>query len=341
VLLVDDSALTLAVLKRILSASPDIQVVGTAANGREALNLIPQLQPTVVCTDFHMPEMDGLQLTREIMVRFPRPILVVSSAVGPADTERVFSLLEAGAIDVFPKPRGGLGSDPAAAEQLISKIKIVAGVFVFPRRAREAPAPAATGVPAPSPRPKTRARLVAIGASTGGPQALQTVLSPLPGDYAVPVLCVQHISRGFLHGLVEWLGAQCRLRVKVAEPGETAQPGTVYFPAEGTHLVIDDRGRLSASREDPVDGHRPSVSITFRSVARHYSRAAVAVLLTGMGKDGADGMQSVAQAGGMTIAQDEASCVVFGMPRHAIELGSAQHVLPPPDIARLLLDLVR
>lgn len=350
VLLVDDSPVALTVLKKILESSPDIIIVGTARHGREALEMIPQLKPDVVCLDYHMPVMDGLELTRQIMGRFPRPILVISSMVRAGERGNVFPLLQAGAVDVVPKPEAALAPDNPLAQQLINKVKILAKVPVFTRHLRTtdtAAAPdASSSRSAPSapaavvPTASRQVRMVAIGASTGGPQALQLILSKLPNSFAVPVVCVQHISQGFLQGLVDWLSTQCALKVRIAADRETPRAGTVYFPAEGTHLKFDRSGRLLASREPPVGGHRPSVTTTFSSLAEHFGSAAVAVLLTGMGRDGADGMQKVAQSGGITIAQDEASSVVFGMPKQAIELGAAQHVLPANEIARALLDVV-
>lgn len=341
VLLVDDSALVLTILKRMLSAAPEIQVVGTARDGREALELIPQLQPAVICTDLHMPVMDGLELTKEVMRTHPRPILVVSVSVQKENTQHIFRLLEAGAIDVCPKPRSGLVSEYAQlTQELVGKIKILADVVVRkPRNVSSVPAspdtvqPVCTGPAA--------VRIVAIGASTGGPQALQTILTALPSDFRAPVLCVQHISDGFLRGLVDWLASQCRLKVQIAQSGELPLPGTIYFPPERTHLEIDARGRLMASLAPPLEGHRPSVTVTLRSIARYYGSAAVGVLLTGMGQDGAAGMQAIAQVSGITIAQDEASCVVFGMPKQAIALGAVQYVLPVNDIAPTLNQLLR
>lgn len=346
VLLVDDSPVALTVLRRMLAASPEIEVVGTARHGKEALELIPHLRPAVICTDYHMPVMDGLELTRQVMARFPHPILVISSVVGGEDPEKVFALLEAGAVDVFPKPRGGPEAEAAAA-QLIGKVKLVAGVVVFRRQPKEWPTRLLPVEKAASSGPAVGAgsgdldvRIVAIGASTGGPQALQVILPQLPARFPVPVLCVQHISPGFLPGLICWLAAQCRVKIQVARPGEVPLPGRVYFPAEQTHLVVDRQGRLQESREPPVDGHRPSVTVTFRSVAGCYGKAAVAVLLTGMGRDGGEGMLAMARAGGMTIVQDEASCVVFGMPKQAIDLGAARYVLPPAEIALTLIEAV-
>jgi two-component system chemotaxis response regulator CheB len=341
VLLVDDSPLALVLLQRMLATSTDIEVVGVATHGRQALDLIPHLHPAIVCTDYHMPDMNGLELIREIMRRCPCPILVVSSAVGEAESDRIFSLLEAGAVDVFPKPRGGPDADSCAAESLVERIKIVAGVQVSSRKGRSissaiCPPSNVTGAHGkPSPF-----KIVVIGASTGGPKALQTIFSELPGDFPVPILCVQHISVGFLPGLVNWLGAHFRGTVQIARDDEFPRPGHVYFPQENTHLLVDRVNRLQLSHEPAVGGHRPSVSVTFRSVAARYGDAAIGVLLTGMGNDGGEGMRSLADAGALTICQDKASCVIYGMPREAVELGAARAVLPLGSIAAALLSAV-
>jgi len=334
VLLVDDSPLALVILQRMLATSSEIEVVGVATHGRQALELIPHLKPDVVCTDYHMPDMNGLELTREIMSRFPCPILVVSSAVGTADTNRIFNLLEAGAVEVFPKPRGGRDADALAAEQLVKKIKIVARVRVHGRRLKAAQPIPASAVPATSPK------IVAIGASTGGPQALQTILSGLPKDFPIPIVCIQHISMGFLPGLVSWLAGHFRGKVQVACPDEMPRPGYVYFPQEDTHLLIDAHGRFQSSNQPALGGHRPSVTVTFNAVAKHYGDAAIGVLLTGMGRDGGAGMQALAEAGSFTISQNEATCVVYGMPKDAVERGAARVVLPLQDIAPALIGAV-
>ncbi len=359
VFLVDDSPLALVLLKRMLATSPDIEVVGTARNGREALALFERAQPQVICTDYHMPDMDGLALIQETMAVFPRPILVISSTIDPAERHKAFPLLAAGAVDVFAKPNAATPFEQAAAE-LVRKIKLLSGIRVITRRVPAAvnavssgavvsrepfparlPAAVATVLTAPllQPRKANLIRIVAVGASTGGPQVLQTIFSGLPANFSCPVVCVQHISQGFLTGLVDWLAAQCRVRVKIAANGEAAVPGTVYFPQENTHLEMDGQGRLIHALTPPVDGHKPSVTATFESVARHYRHSALGVLLTGMGSDGASGLESIMRAGGTTLAQDEASCVVFGMPKQAIQRGAAHFVLPPDEITRSLIRL--
>ncbi len=342
VLLVDDSVLALTLLQKLLATSPEIQVVGTARNGQEALALIPQLHPTVICTDYQMPIMDGLELTRQIMARFPTPVLVISAVVKAKGTPVAFKLLEAGALDIFPKPALVVDSDYSRlADELTQKIRILAGVTVFSRRAVDSqPASSAdlSQLPREPASPK-RISLVAIGASTGGPQALKEVLQNLPTNLPVPVLCVQHISDGFLQGLVDWLSTCSSLRVTVAKPDELALPGVVYFPPDRTHLEVDSNGRLCLSSNGPVGGHCPSVDVLFKSVAKHFGQNALGVLLTGMGSDGAEGLLAIAKAGGDTVAQNEASCVVFGMPKVAIDLGAAKYVLPVAAIAQKIVNL--
>ncbi|MDP2795130.1 MAG: chemotaxis-specific protein-glutamate methyltransferase CheB [Sulfurisoma sp.] len=341
VLLVDDSPIALHILQRLLSRSPDIQVVGTAADGREALDLLPALNPDVICTDLHMPVMDGLELTRAVMASQPRPILVVSVSVEPGSVN-VFRLLEAGAVEVYPKPRAILEADQEKlARELASKIRIVAGVLVFRRKEAAMPAPAPPLPPQPSLSLPSHApvRIVAIGASTGGPLALREILSRLPAGFQAPVVCVQHIGEGFLSEMVAWLAEVSPLPVKKAAQGETPQAGVVYFTPGDVHLEFDDDGRFALTQAPPCDGYRPSATVTLRAAARCFGAGAVGVLLTGMGRDGAEGMADIAAAGGVTLAQDEASSVVYGMPRAAVELGAARHVLPLEQIAPALAAL--
>ncbi|WP_017304179.1 chemotaxis-specific protein-glutamate methyltransferase CheB [Spirulina subsalsa] len=363
VLIVEDSPIARSILKRMLDSAPNIEVVGMAETGIQGLELLNKLQPDVICTDLHMPRMNGLEFTMEVMATKPRPILVISASVQEEDTENVFELLDAGAVDIFPKPRvGGTTEYEAVKHQLINKIQVLSGVRVFTRRRRSDPGavpshevspspsppslPTASRIPPPrslhpptlpviqTPPPSrryslpTKPKVLAVGASTGGPQALRTVLSPLPNDFPAPVLCVQHISEGFLQGLLDWLGHQCHLPIRIAEQGETPRAGVIYFPREQFHLELDALGRFHYSNGMRVGGHRPSVTVTFQAVARVYRGATVGVLLTGMGRDGADGMLAIHQAGGYTIAQNEQSCVVFGMPKEAIALGAAREVLP-------------
>ena len=339
VLLVDDSPIALHILQRLLSRSPDIQVVGTAANGKEALDLLPELNPDVICTDLHMPVMDGLEFTRAVMNKYPRPILVVSVSVEP-DSPNIFRMLEAGAVDVYPKPRAILEADQdKLASELASKIRILAGVHVFRRTAAAKIAPPRPCRPLSLP-PHAPVRIVVIGASTGGPQALREILSRLPADFP-GAGGVRAAYRQRLPLRTWWPGwpksARCRCARRLQ--GELPQAGIVYFAPEDAHLELDDNGRFSLSLAPPCDGHRPSVTVTLRAAARRFGAGAVGVLLTGMGRDGAEGMADIAAAGGITIAQDEASSVVYGMPKAAVELGAALHVLSLEQIAPALVAL--
>ncbi len=346
VMLVDDSPLALELIGRALAVAPDIEVVGTASNGLDALNKIPVLAPQVVCTDFHMPRMDGLQLTKEIMQRHPLPVLVMSGSLQPDQQDNIFAMLEAGALDVLAKPIGGKDRDMSLmVGDLIYKIRVLSGVKVF-RRFGDRPAGVpATGFPG-RPRPdmaKTSgeaARIVGIGASTGGPLALETILGALPEDFPLPIVCVQHISHGFVRGLADWLNTGCKLHVCIAQEGTVPQPGVVYFAGDNRHLELDNRGRFKASKPSVAGGHCPSVDVALSSLARCHRSAVVGILLTGMGEDGARGLLEINRAGGFTIAQNEESSVVFGMPKAAIDLGAADRVLPVSDIAGALQQIV-
>ncbi len=341
VLLVEDSRISLTILKRILNSSPEIEVVGEARSGLEALPLIPQINPDVICTDLHMPQMNGLELTSEVMASYPRPILVISASVQEDDPHNVFQLLEAGAVDIFPKPRAGmLADDEAFKQQLIEKIIVIAGVKVLTKRRRFPVSLDPAKITNISRNTYPKPKIIVIGASTGGPQALQELFSHLPPDLSVPVICVQHICLGFLQGLIDWLSTSCSLPIEIAQPGEMPKPGRIYFPPEQLHLELDERGRFFCHNAIDLEGHRPSITVTFQSVAKFYGRKAVGILLTGMGRDGAQGMEALAQTGACTIAQDEATSVIFGMPKEAIDLGAAKEVLPIGAIADLLRELL-
>jgi two-component system chemotaxis response regulator CheB len=343
VLLVDDSPVAITILKRMLSKSPEIEVIGTAGNGREALTLISQVRPDVICTDLHMPVMDGLAFTKEVMANQPLPILLTSVSASEGSLS-AFEVIEAGAVDVFQKPRASFELDyEKLSPELIMKIKILSGVHVF-RRPRPDSASATGRLPLEAKTaislPRSTLRMVVIGASTGGPQALHTILTGLPSDFPLPIICIQHINEGFLRGLVEWLSHQCRMKVELAETGAGPQPGTVYFPQEGSHLRIDGAGRFVVSTEPFFDGHRPSVSVTMSSAAKYYMNSVLGVLLTGMGRDGAEGLRDIKNAGGITIAQDEATSIVFGMPQQAIALGAAEYIVPLDEIGPMILNFV-
>ena len=338
VLLVDDSLIALELLQRLLKSSPEVEIVGTARNGREALELIPQVNPSVICTDLHMAPIDGLELTKQVMAKFPRPILVISNSVQEDDTRNIFGLLQAGAVDIFPKPTSGDYKQYEQVKQrLLAKIKMLSQVTV--KAKYQHPEWQSTGASANINDPSSL-RAIAIGASTGGPQAIHKLITSLPQDFPIPMICAQHIGDGFLTGLISWLKEDSHLNVKVAQIGETPAPKTVYFAPERAHLEFDAQGKFIYSNFTSATGTCPSIDALFRSVARIYGSSSASILLTGMGTDGVVGTEAVAAAGGMTIAQDEQSCLVFGMSKLAIDSGSVGHILRLSEIAPFLLTKV-
>lgn len=337
VLVAEDSAVTREYLVMLLEEDPAIEVVGTAKDGVEAVEQAERLKPDVITMDVHMPRMNGYEATRRIMERVPTPIVMVSASSSRDEEFMAFEALQAGALMVMEKPGGP--DDPDYAEsvrKLAETVKLMAEVKVVRRwRKRERPAP-----PSPFPaRPGRKIRLIAIGASTGGPQVLAGLLAKLPGDLAAPVLIVQHIASGFTPGLVEWLSQTTPLRVKVAEPGEPVRAGAVYFAPPDAQMGISTDGRIRLAKEPAEDGFCPSASYLFQSVAQSYGGAAIGVLLTGMGRDGATGLLQLRAAGGTTMAQDEETSVIFGMPAEAIRMGAVDHVLSPDRMAEMIRNL--
>jgi two-component system, chemotaxis family, protein-glutamate methylesterase/glutaminase len=331
VLLVDRCQATLALVETMLAGQRGIEVAGTAHSAARALSLVARLQPEVLCLGVGLPKEEALELLAEVLAKAPRPVLLLG-ARGEMDD----ALLAAGALDFAPLPQGGNDRHfQALAAGLAAKIAILSGVTVIHRAGGERGGmrPPQGGVP-PS-------KVVVIGSSTGGPGALRTILGALPTKFRLPVVCVQHIGSSFQAGLVAWLSAGCTLAIEMAREGELPRPGTVYFPPEGQHLGFDGCGRFSILQIPPYHGHRPSVTVTMRSAARTFGRGATGILLTGMGDDGAEGLKEISAAGGTAIVQDEKSCVVFGMPKRAIEIGAAQRVLPLKEIPAVLAALGR
>lgn len=331
VLVAEDSPTTRAQLVHLLEQDPEIRVVGQAADGEEAVELAVSLRPDVVLMDVEMPRLDGNEATRRIMERAPTPI-VMTSAHSRHLEERAIEALGTGALTVVGKPAGlGHPDHASTLAQLRATVKLMAEVKVV-RHWRKPAAGKAELAPAGR---RGTTRVVAIGASAGGPPVVAEILSLLPDDLSCPVLLVQHISPGFALGLVDWLARSTSLAVKLAEADEPARPGTVYVAADGAHLGLGD-GRIRLSAEAEVDGFRPSATYLLQSVARAAGRGALGVLLTGMGRDGAAGLLEIRRAGGLAVAQDEETSVVFGMPGEAIRLGAAEHVLPPKEIAAII-----
>jgi two-component system chemotaxis response regulator CheB len=333
VLVVEDSAVHRQILTGLLDSDPQIEVVGHAANGSEALAAIEQLRPDIVTLDEKMPVMGGLETARKIMRDCPTPMVMVTSAGGARGRELTEAALEAGVLAVQDKRALSVG-DATAGKELVRLIKGMAEVRLV-RRRREPSLQIDLPLP-PRLQPDGPPEIIAIGASTGGPQALRTIVSQLPRDFPLPILVVQHTTAGYAHTFVDWLRAETPLRVEVAEDGRPLAQNGIYVAPTQCHMVV--RGRhLALLETPPVSLHRPSATVLFQSVAHAFGSRAIGVLLTGMGDDGAAGLLQMKQAGALTIVQDEESSVVFGMPAEAIRLGAADHVLTPEQIPQLLL----
>jgi len=336
VLIVEDSAVTREFLLHLLSRDRVFQVVGMARNGLEGVEQAERLRPDVILMDVYMPRMNGYEATRQIMERVPSPIVMVSANFNRDEVAMTFEALKAGALAVVEKPGGP--DHPKHGETtrlLLQTVRLMAEVKVIRRWPKHKHPVPPTPVPAKSDQ---RIRLVAIGASTGGPGVVAEILAGLPA--APPILLVQHIAPGFTTGLAEWLNRGTRLEVKPAKSGEAVRPGTVYLAPEGLQMGITKDARIRLTREPAEDGFCPSVTHLFHSVAESYGRSAIGILLTGMGRDGASGLQRLRDAGGVTMVQDEESSVVFGMPAEAIRLGAAEYVLSPEQISGTIRSLV-
>jgi two-component system, chemotaxis family, protein-glutamate methylesterase/glutaminase len=339
VLIADDSATFRQLLATILAEDADLELVGEARNGEEAIALVDRLRPDIVIMDIHMPLLDGLEATKEIMMRAPTPIVIVSSAIDQRDVGLSLSATQAGALMAMSKPGQLLGGGyDEFSTELRAMVKAMAQVKVV-RRWAPALRPSRPPPLEPSRAPQ-RIRLVAIGASTGGPAALRRILMDLPRDFKAPILIVQHIALGFAAGFAEWLAGSSPLRVKVAESGEPLTGGTVYVAPDGLHLLATKSLRASLSDAGPVSGFRPSISLLFESAARAAGAEVAAVILTGMGTDGVDGLVHVREAGGVVLAQDEPSSIVYGMAKEAVDRGLVDATLPVEDIARQLAQIV-
>ena len=344
VLIVEDSPTVRELLVQILCSDPAIEVVGTAETGEEAIEAVERKRPDIITMDVHMPRMNGFDATRRIMETHPTPIVIVSGAADATDTAKAFRAIESGALAVLRKPSGpGQSDHEQSALELVRTVKVMSEVRVVRRwpRYRTAETLPVVSVPADLPFQSVQGqiRIVAIGASTGGPPVLQAILAGLPRNFPVPVVIVQHIAAGFTQGFVEWLAQSSSLAVHVPTHGESVLPGQAYVAPDGVHMAVGTDGRVQLKAEEPENGLRPSVACLFRSVAKAYGQNAVGVLLTGMGKDGASELKLMKEQGAVTIAQDRETSVVHGMPGEAIKLGGATYVLPPEKIRLALTSL--
>lgn len=342
VLIVDDSPLITSLFKAMLDGLPDIQVVGEATNGQDAIRLALRLRPHIITMDIRMPKMDGLEAIRQIMRIEPMPIVVVSSSVYASDYNIAFNAIEAGALTVIEKPRGLNEKDyDFAREQLITAIRTLSSVNLIPRRHKNVEHAALIG-------PKTAmlhsyvlraVQVIAIASSTGGPPVLAQILSRLPADFSIPILIVQHNLPAFMPAMVDWLSTRTKIPLALVKEGMRLENGHVYVAPGEAHTTVTADRTLHLDQSPPVKGYRPSATRLFQSVAAAFDQNSIGIVLTGMGDDGADGLTDMAATGAYIMVQDEISSVVFGMPRAAIERHLADEILSPEEMATRLTKL--
>lgn len=339
VVIADDSQVARDVLRDILSRDDDIEIVGEATNGREAVELAKRLAPQLITMDLNMPVMDGLSAIEEIMYSKGVPILVVSDR---SDAQTAYQALEVGALEVMPKPT----LEGADAERLVERVRLLAGVAVITRlRRRVTTSPPVIPLPplptAPQGVPRDFQYVVAIACSTGGPQALVRLLRTLPAAFPAPILIAQHISHGFIDGMAQWLASLCAMPVSVGQEGEQLRPGHIYLSPSERDLCVSPRHRFQLKPSPETSLYHPSCDVLLQSVAEVYGHDAIGIILTGMGRDGVNGMRAIYQAGGTTFAQDEASSVIYGMNQEAVNAGVIQYELPLDSLPDRLLRDVR
>jgi two-component system chemotaxis response regulator CheB len=332
IFLVDDSAFVRRALTRVLAIEPAFTVVGEAATGAEALAKIPAADPDLVTLDVAMPGMDGLQLLPALLRWKPSLKVLMLSAHTQNGAEATVAALAAGAIDFIDKTTFNVMDLEYLRREVVDRLKAITPT----RDANDSPAAAATRVPGPSAPDLARCELCVIGASTGGPAAVQRILQALPARFPMPVVVVQHMPPGFTRPFAERLASLSRVRVAEAQDGVRLLPGMALIAPAGQHLRVSPNLAVVLTPEPSDAKHIPSVDVTMRSAARSRPGRVLAVLLTGMGEDGAEGMATIRAGGGVTIAESESSCVVYGMPRAAVLRGGAGWVLPLSDIAELL-----
>lgn len=349
VLVVEDSPVSLKLLVHILTSDPEIEVIGTATNGKEAIEFLKKGKPDVITMDIKMPVMDGMEATRRIMETTPIPIVIISASYKPDETKLAFQAIESGAVAILEKPSGvGSIQYDMLASKIKETVKLTSEVKVLKRWIKPVKTDF-TNNPLTSESQKcfkdfkthssSDYSIIAIGASTGGPPVLKTIISLFPKDFKASIIIVQHISIGFLPGLIDWLSQSSNLPIKTAAHNDILQPGHVYFAPEDSHIGLETGTTITTSKSSPENGHRPSVSFLFRSVALAAGRNSIGVLLTGMGIDGARELKQMKDKGALTFAQNEESSVIFGMPGEAVKLDAAAYILPPEAIAKELLRL--
>ena len=333
--IVNDVPLAVEAVRRVVLGTPDHQVAWVAADGAQAVEFCAHDMPDLILMDLIMPRLDGVEATRRIMARSPCPIVVVTADVNDSSSQ-VFEAMGAGALDAVNTPVFRFPGACKGAEALLAKIETIRRLVGAPASGKT-PARQGRERPAPVGRPPS---LLAIGASAGGPAALARILAHLPAHFPAPIVIVQHVDAQFAQGLANWLDHQTPLKVRLAQKGDRPQPGAALLAGRDQHLVFANSGRLTYALQPADTPHRPSIDVFFSSLDRCWPGDVIGVLLTGMGRDGAEGLRLLRTRGHHTIVQDGPSCAVYGMPKAAAELQAASEILPLDQIAPRLMDLV-
>ncbi len=324
IMIVDDSEVVHSILAEIFKSDPELEVVANAYNGREAIAKVEEYKPDIIIMDVQMPELDGFAATEHIMAYHPTPILIFSSTIDHDEKYSSFQAISLGALDVMSKPNLQEETFESLSRKIINRVKMLSRIKVISHiRGKLKPVKTEDkkleqGIL--NQKSLAGYEIVGIGSSTGGPSALERLLSFFPADFPLPLVAVQHISRGFISSFCEWLQTKCRIRVKVAEDKELLKPATIYFAPDDVQLKVSADKKIQLFPDLPAWGeHKPSVNYLFQSLAENFGQRVIAIIMTGMGDDGVAGMEKIFSAGGLTIAQSQESCLIFGMPRAAIE----------------------
>ncbi|MDD2798449.1 MAG: chemotaxis-specific protein-glutamate methyltransferase CheB [Bacteroidales bacterium] len=345
VLIVEDTAVAQKLLKGLIDSDERFELVGIAENGKQSIDFVKKYSPDVISMDILMPIMDGVEATRLIMQDYPTPVVIVSSFYQTSEVDMAMKVLDAGAVTILPRPFGpGHAQFEKTAKRYLNTLKMMSEIKVVRRKighnTHPTPLKRVENPLISKPAELKRIQAITIGASAGGPQGLSTIVSTLPIDLPVPIFLVQHIDANFAEGFAAWLNTMSAIPVKIAENGEKALPGHIYLPPGDHHLLVKKDGVMAITKDAQEKGLRPSVDLLFKSIGEVYGNNVIAVLLSGMGKDGAEQLKKLHEKGAFTIAQEESSCLVYGMPGEAVKLGAVNKILRPENIVKEIVNLI-
>lgn len=338
VLVVDDSLTVQELMKHILTSDKDIEVIGSVNNGIEALKFLETMKPDVITMDINMPYMNGFEATQRIMETNPVPIIMITSLFDSTDVDRTFQAIQAGAVSVIEKPVSVRNQGyEQMCNNIIDKVKLMSEIKVVKRKFHTSKElKKSSEIKKIVDSEYCDKKVIAIGVSTGGPPILRKIISNLTTNLSVPILIVQHITPGFINGLVAWLRQATNIPIHIAFDGQSILPGNIYFAPDDEHMEIVYNGKISLNKQEKINGLRPTVSHLFNSVANAYGKNSIGILLSGMGRDGVEELKLLREKGAITIAQDKESSVVYGMPGEAVKINAAQYILSPEKIAELI-----